>query len=127
MKAILSSRERIEGRDLVFGKRVEAIAGWGWRKHRLDTAIGDKIKVPWTFHDIRRSCASRMADIGILPHVIEAALNHQSGTKRGVAGIYNRSTYAREKKQALDLWGDHVVSVVENRESNIMSFRGNAS
>jgi len=114
MKAILSSRKRIEGRDLVFGKRVEAIAGWGWRKDRLDTAIGQKIKVPWTFHDIRRSCASRMADIGILPHVIEAALNHQSGTKRGVAGIYNRSTYASEKVTALRKWADHVLALTTN-------------
>jgi integrase len=114
MKAILSSRKRIEGRDLVFGKRVEAIAGWGWRKAKLDAVIGGKIKTPWTFHDIRRSCASRMADIGILPHVIEAALNHQSGTKRGVAGVYNRSTYASEKVTALRKWADHVLALTTN-------------
>jgi integrase len=126
MKAILSSRKRIEGRDLVFGKRVEAIAGWGWRKERLDAAIGDKIKMPWTLHDIRRSCASRMADIGILPHVIEAALNHQSGTKRGVAGVYNRSTYAPEKKRALNKWADRVLAIINEAPSNVTPLHGRA-
>jgi hypothetical protein len=45
-----------------------------------------------------------MADIGVQPHVIEAVLNHVSGHKAGVAGIYNRSTYATEKRAALDTW-----------------------
>jgi integrase len=126
MDALLSSRKRTEGRDLVFGKRVEPIAGWGWRKRALDRLIGDRIK-PWTLHDLRRSAATGMANVGIQPHVIEAILNHVSGSKRGVAGIYNRSTYAREKKQALDLWADHVTAIVEGRDNNITPFRGNAS
>ena len=46
-----------------------------------------------------------MADIGAQPHVIEAVLNHVSGHKAGVAGIYNRSTYAAEKRAALVLHG----------------------
>jgi integrase len=110
MKAILSSRKRIPDRDLVFGKRDVPIAGWGWRKERLDAAIGAKIKTPWTFHDLRRSCASGMANIGILPHVIESVLNHQSGTKRGTAGVYNRSDYKPEKTDALQKWGIHVLA-----------------
>jgi hypothetical protein len=49
-----------------------------------------------------------MADLGIQPHVIEAVLNHVSGHKAGVAGIYNRSTYATEKRAALDRWASHI-------------------
>jgi hypothetical protein len=41
--------------------------------------------------------ATGMADLGIQPHVIEAVLNHVSGHKAGVAGIYNRSTYAKRE------------------------------
>jgi hypothetical protein len=48
--------------------------------------------------------ATRMGDRGVQPHVIEAVLNHVSGHKRGVAGIYNRSTYASEKRAALETW-----------------------
>jgi integrase len=66
---------------------------------------------PWRLHDIRRTVATRMADLGVLPHVIEAILNHISGHRAGVAGIYNRSTYAAEKRAALDLWAQFVVGL----------------
>ena len=49
-----------------------------------------------------------MADIGVQPHIIEAVLNHQSGHKAGIAGIYNRSSYAEEKAEALAEWDEHV-------------------
>jgi hypothetical protein len=53
-----------------------------------------------------------MANLQIQPHIIEAALNHQSGTIKGVARIYNRSSYLDEKRAALDLWAGHVVALV---------------
>ena len=65
----------------------------------------------WRHHDLRRTVATRMADLGIEPHVIEAILNHVSGTKAGVAGVYNRSLYAAEKRAALLVWADHVQAV----------------
>jgi hypothetical protein len=57
-----------------------------------------------------------MADLGVLPHIVEAVLNHISGHKAGVAGVYNRSSYAAEKHAALDLWASHVVALVEGGE-----------
>ena len=54
-----------------------------------------------------------MADLGVQPHVIEAVLNHVSGHKAGVAGIYNRSTYAPEKRAALELWAGHLMAAIE--------------
>jgi hypothetical protein len=66
------------------------------------------------------------AGLGIQPHVIEAVLNHVSGHKAGVAGTYNRSTYAREKKAALDLWADRLVAIVEDRVSNVTPLRREA-
>jgi hypothetical protein len=70
----------------------------------------------WTVHDLSRTVATRMADIGVQPHVIEAVLNHVSGHKAGVAGIYNRSTYATEKRAALDTWGNHIRVIVAQAE-----------
>jgi hypothetical protein len=50
--------------------------------------------------------------LGVQPHIIEAVINHVSGHKAGVAGIYNRASYSREKREALDLWARHVLKVV---------------
>ncbi len=55
---------------------------------------------------------TRMADAGALPHVIEAVLNHISGHRAGVAGIYNRAAYAAEKRAALDMLASHVAVAV---------------
>jgi len=54
-----------------------------------------------------------MADIGIEPHHIEAALNHYSGHRRWVAGVYNRFEYAPEMRDALELWARHIASINE--------------
>ena len=59
--------------------------------------------------------------LGIQPHVIEAILNHVSGFRAGVAGIYNRNPYDAEKRTALALWADHLLAIVEGRESNVVS------
>jgi hypothetical protein len=50
-------------------------------------------------------------------------LNHQSGARRGVAGTYNRSRYAHQKRQALDLWAAHLLAIVDGRESNVTPLR----
>jgi hypothetical protein len=77
----------------------------------------------WTLHDLRRTAATKMADIGIQPHVIEAVLNHVSGHKAGVAGIYNRSAYQKEMKTALLRWADHIRALIEDTESKVVTLR----
>jgi hypothetical protein len=52
-----------------------------------------------------------MADLGVAPHAIEALLNHVSGHKAGVAGVYIRSTYEREKAAALALWASRIEAL----------------
>jgi hypothetical protein len=76
---------------------------------------------PWRIHGIRRTVATGMADIGVQPHIIEAVLNHISGHKAGVAGIYNRAIYASEKRAALARWAQHVQSL-EGAEPKIIAF-----
>lgn len=66
----------------------------------------------WTPHDIRRTVATGMAGLGVAPHIIEAVLNHISGFRGGVAGIYNRAAYEPEKRAALELWASHLVNLV---------------
>jgi hypothetical protein len=69
-----------------------------------------------------------MADLGLLPHVIEAVLNHVGGHKAGVAGIYNRSTYAAEKRAALELWASHLqVAVAKASGANVRELRRRSS
>ncbi len=67
------------------------------------SGVGD-----WRLHDFRRTVASGLARLQTPPHVIEAVLNHRSGTISGVAAVYNRYNYLDEKRQALDGWARHV-------------------
>ena len=69
----------------------------------------------WRLHDLRRTCATGMAEIGVAPHIVEACLNHISGHKAGVAGVYNRATYSAEKKSALQRWADHVDGIIDGQ------------
>jgi integrase len=127
VREILEAQPKTEGRDLVFGYGAGPFSGWSQSKAALDAAIGDKIAVRWTPHDLRRTWATRMADLGVQPHVIEAALNHVSGHRAGVAGIYNRSLYAAEKAKAFDLWADHIAAVLDGRKSKVVPLRPVAS
>jgi integrase len=102
--ALLPSERKAKG--LVFG----TVSGFSRHKQDLDERSGTS---GWVVHDLRRTAASMMAEhLKIAPHVIEAALNHQSGTKAGVAGIYNRATYAGEVKEALERWAEWVAALV---------------
>jgi integrase len=114
MEIIRSVPQRV-GRDHLFGDRANGFTSWA-KQHSL----GDGITEPWTLHDLRRSAATHMAEIGIQPHIIEAVLNHASGHKAGIAGIYNRATYAREMKNALAVWSDHVASIVAGSERKVI-------
>jgi integrase len=123
---IIASQPKIEGRDLMFGYGDRPFAGWTHAKAKLDERIAELNGKPlphWTPHDLRRTCATRMGDLGIAPHVIEAVLNHVSGHRSGIAGIYNKSLYTAEKAQALTLWADHVAAVIDGRASNVTLFK----
>ena len=79
----------------------------------------DAVHIPrWRLHDLRRTCATGMAGIGIQPHVVEAVLNHVSGAKAGVAGVYNVHSYSAEKTAALERWTAHVEALVTGKPGN---------
>ena len=56
-----------------------------------------------------------------MPHVIEAVLNHRSGTISGVAAVYNRYSYLDEKRAALEAWSRHIQGLTAD---NVVRMRG---
>jgi integrase len=136
------SREGREDRERLFGEADTGFSGWSKARLALDKRIAEEAEktkparrganadrketepVRWRVHDIRRTGATRMADLGVLPHIIEAVLNHISGHKGGVAGVYNRALYSAEKRQALDLWAAHVEALLAGKSaSNIVPLK----
>jgi integrase len=125
VRAILDSRER--NGAFVFGRHpAKPFSGWGVSKAGLDQRIraaGHRLEL-WRLHDLRRSLSTTMHEqLGVPPHVVEAVLNHVSGHKAGVAGVYNRASYDREARIALTRWADHVLAVVEGHERKVVSLR----
>jgi integrase len=121
---IIRAVPRMASREQLFGQHSHGFTGWAKSKAALDTrsAVSD-----WVLHDVRRSTATKMADLGVPPHVIEQILNHVGGHKAGVSGIYNRSSYEREVRNALAMWEDHVRALVEGGERKIHSLPRAAS
>jgi integrase len=104
---------RLEGVSLGTSRANDApvfeIGSWSHCKAQLDkTLVG---VAEWRIHDIRRSVATGMGELGVLPHIVDSVLNHVSGHKAGVAGIYNRSKYEAPMRDALTLWADHVAAI----------------
>jgi integrase len=149
--AIIAAQPKREHRNLIFGRGEQPFSGWSKCKERLDERIAKanhgKPIPHWTPHDLRRTfstyCSGGLPEhqfkklpprereaaggLGIQPHIVEAVLNHVSGARAGVAGTYNRSTYAHEKKAALDLWADRLLAIVEGRASNVTPLRREAA
>jgi integrase len=130
---LLAGLPRWAGRSTVFGlgprkpgDPERGFTGWSAAKRRLDARIaaerGEALE-HWTLHDLRRSTATNMAEIGVAPHVIEAVLNHVSGHKGGVAGVYNRANYAAETRRAVELWAAHLLEVVEGQPAQVVPMR----
>lgn len=103
------------------GDRHRGFSGWSKAKAALDQRIfktrrlsdPEAKPVSWRLHDLRRTCATVMADrLGVPPYIIEAVLNHVSGHKAGVAGVYNRAHYDAEVRIALAKWAQHLSRIV---------------
>jgi integrase len=139
-QAILTEAPRLAGSALVFSTTgATPISGYSGGKRRLDAimlaiardealARGDDpaaVKLePWRLHDLRRTAASGLAWLKILPHVIEAVLNHRSGQISGVAAVYNKWNYLPEKRKALEAWAQHIETLVSGETtSNVVSLR----
>jgi integrase len=117
--SIIDGTSRRESNKRILGNGPHGFNNWNTAKKALDRRSGI---VSWRLHDLRRTAATRMADLGIQPHIIESVLNHVSGHKAGVAGVYNRSVYTREVKNAPAIWADHVASIVSGEQRTVVPF-----
>jgi integrase len=121
LREIVDTVPRMASRDLLFGERADrGFTKWDVGKRDLDQRSG--VVDEWHLHDIRRSVATKMADAGVLPHAIEAALNHYSGHRAGIAGVYNRALYEKEIRTALATWHDHLRTVIAGGERKVLAF-----
>src|SRR4030095_16361080 len=108
---VLRRRER-RG-HLVFSSSLRPFQDFSRHKMELDTICGVS---KWRLHDLRRTCVSGMAALGVAPHVADKILNHQSGTISGVAAVYQRHELLAERKDALNRWGTHVAQLLTEFE-----------
>jgi integrase len=84
-------------------------------KRRLDHLSGVS---GWRLHDLRRTCVSGMARLGLAPHVADKILNHQVGTISGVAAVYQRHEFLAERRAALNLWGGHIGQLLGEKSKD---------
>lgn len=96
--------------EFVFTTKGRApISGYSKVKARIAEMAGVH---DWRIHDFRRTMVTNMNEMEIAPHVVEAVVNHISGdAKRGVAGIYNKAQYLRQREQALNAWSERVEAI----------------
>src|SRR4029078_5777505 len=99
-----------------------SVGGFSRAKTRIDRAIerarpSSEPLLRWTFHDLRRTVASGMARLRIDMHVVEKVLNHSSGSFAGIVGVYQRHTFAEEKREALQVWGNFVQQLIESQSA----------
>jgi integrase len=99
------------------------VSGFSKAKKRLDEwlalALGDRQLEPWRTHDLRRTVATGLQRLGVRFEVTEAVLNHLSGARSGIAGVYQRHDWATEKRDALQRWAGLVSRVAENLSSSV--------
>jgi integrase len=111
-QAILRVAPRAEGGGLVFPGLRGPFNGFSKAKAALDSASGVK---NWRLHDLRRTLATGLQKLGVRLEVTEAILNHVSGSRAGIVGVYQRHEWAEEKCAALNAWGAHVMALVDGR------------
>ncbi len=107
-------------RTMVFGRRAHTgFSGWSKAKAELDAAIlAARRNVnpkatpmePWVVHDLRRTTATLLRELNLADtHLVELILNHVSGTRAGVAGVYDKSERMADRRKALEAWGRSVT------------------
>ena len=119
-RAVLEALPRVDGSDFVFPNRTGTgpVQQFFDAKARLDRLCGI---APWRLHDLRRTVATMMAELGVRESVIAAILDHSQSSLFGVTARYNRHRYQDEQQVALERWGDHVAWLAGGGEATVIN------
>ena len=132
----------IDGSDFIFSTTGStAISGFSHVKGAIDRAILEDIRdeaeargddlaevkppEPWTLHDLRRTVATNLQKLGVRLEVTEACLNHVSGSRGGIVGVYQKYGFEPEKRMALDAWSRKLADIVrgDSAASNVVALK----
>ena len=122
---VLRSLPRIERSGLVFTTNARTpVSGFSKAKPALDRAMAELAgeeasRIPgWVLHDLRRTVATNLQRLGVRLEVTEAVLNHVSGSRAGIVGVYQKHDYAAEKSAALEAWARRLDAIVSGAEAS---------
>lgn len=125
LDGIAEQRDAWPTEGFVFSTTGRApISGFSKAKLALDTemrnlSIEGAIAIPpWRTHDLRRSVATGLQQLGIRLEITERILNHRSGSHAGIVGVYQRYDFAEEKRSALSTWDLYLQQVVSGKRGN---------
>jgi integrase len=106
----------VEGDELVFhGQGSAKLSNWDRYTKKVQKASSTSA---WHRHDLRRTVATILGDLGFAPHVVGVVLGH-SNIADGATAIYARSRYQREHREALQTLADEIESIT-NEFTNVV-------
>jgi integrase len=109
--------EQPQERVFVFGAGGAAgFSRWAHNKQILDGVLGAGV-TPWRLHDLRRTMATGMGEVGVQPHIVEAVLNHFE------RNAYNWAVYESEKHSAWVRWATHVLDIAAGKSQKVVALR----
>jgi integrase len=133
MISILESLPRLAGCDLLFTVAGKVINGFTRAAKRLNVDVlaalreqaGADVKLErWTLHDIRRTMRTGLSGLPISDLVRELVIAH---AKPGLHKVYDMHAYEAEKRQALEMWGARLRSIVTPPPANVVKMPARAT
>ncbi len=142
-RELLAGVEKIDGRaGYVFSTTgTTPLSGFSKIKRRLDARMlalareaaaeagrdpAEAEFPPWRLHDLRRTAATGLQQLGVKLEVTEAVLNHVSGSRAGIVAVYQVHEYADEKRAALDAWATRLQQIIAGGpagQTNVVALR----
>jgi len=111
-------KESTGGRDLLFPARhgqEGSLNQWALSSALYKNFKHIGVEEKFTTHDLRRTGASHITGMGISRLVVSKILNH---VERSITAVYDRYSYDKEKRHALDAWGNEIDKIIYDKKSS---------